>query len=324
MSTTASALSPAESKIILITGATGKQGGAVLDALLRQTQSPAFTLLAVTRNPSSPQAEALLSKSTSIRLVQGDLDDVDHLWSNASIAASKQKIWGVYSVQISEGPGVTPEREVTQGKALIDKAIEEGVEMFVYSSVERGGDEESWNNETPVPHFRTKWVIETHLRSVTGPGTKGERMMWTVLRPVAFMDNLEPGFKTKVFLTAMKNYLGKDKTMQWVAVEDVGVFAAKALAGSQEWNRRAVGIAGDELTVEEMGEAFRAGAGIPFPSTFWVLGSALTTLVKELGLMIEWFAAHGYKADIHQRRLEHPGIMSLETWLENRSSFAST
>jgi hypothetical protein len=84
-----------------------------------------------------------------------------------------------------------------------------------------------------------------------------------------------------------------------------------------------MGIAGDELSVDDMEEAFRVGAGIPYPSTFWVFGSALTTLVRELGLMIGWFSSHGYRADIQQRRLEHPGLMSLEHWLENRSLFVS-
>lgn len=295
----------------------------MLKALLRQgPTTPAFTLLAVTRNPSSPQAQALLSQSPAIKLIQGDLDDIDTLWSNASSAVSPHQIWGVYSVQVSEGPGATPEREITQGRGLIDKSIEEGVEMFMYSGVDRGGDEESWKNQTPVPHFQTKWLIENHLRDVTAPGTQGEGMMWTILRPVAFMDNLEPGFKTKVFMTAMKTYLGTEKTMQWVAVEDVGVFAAKAFFQPREWNRRAVSIAGDELNLAGMEEAFEKGAGIPYPSTFWVFGAALTTLVKELGLMIGWFSSQGYKADLEQRRLEHPDLLTLEKWLQTRSSFA--
>jgi uncharacterized protein YbjT (DUF2867 family) len=314
------ATSSSQSKVILVTGATGKQGGAVIDSLLKQPQT-SFTILAVTRDRSTPKAQKLARRSSRIRIVEGDLDNINGLWRDAQTAASPRPIWGVYSVQVSEGPGVTTDGEIAQGKALIDNAIESGVEMFVYSSVERGGDEESWENETPVAHFRTKYLIERYLRRVTEPGTKGARLRWTILRPVAFMDNLEPGFKTKVFMTALRNHLGEDKRMQWVAAEDVGVFAAKAFVHPEEWDRRAVGLAGDELDMAGMEEAFKEGAGVPLPRTYWFFGSALTKLVQELGLMIGWFASHGYKADINKRRLDHPGLMTLEHWLEDKSLF---
>lgn len=322
-----------DNKVILVTGATGKQGSALISALLKSGANSATPLLilAVTRNSDSPKAAKLLNlnrasaneNKTKIKLVQGDLDNIDVLWQTAVRAASPQPIWGVYSVQVSEGPGVTPDNEIAQGKALIDKAIGSGVQMFVYSSVERGGDDESWDNETPVAHFRTKYIIERYLRHVTGPGTAGARMKWTILRPVAFMDNLEPGFKTRVFMTAMRNHLGADKKMQWVAAEDVGVFGAMAFRDPEEWDKRAVGLAGDELDVAGMEKAFMEGAGIPYPRTFWFFGSALTTLVQELGLMIGWFASRGYKADVQKRRLEHPELLTLEQWLEDKSQFTT-
>jgi uncharacterized protein YbjT (DUF2867 family) len=117
-------------------------------------------------------------------LIEGDLDDVPSLFRQAQTWAGAP-IWGVYSVQVSTGKDVTSEREIRQGKALIDEAIKTGVRHFVYSSVERGGDEASWNNPTPIPHFRTKHDIEHHLRDVTVPGKAGEHMGWTILRPVA-------------------------------------------------------------------------------------------------------------------------------------------
>lgn len=162
------------SKNILITGATGKQGGAVLNALLN---NPAFTLLAVTRNASGASAEKLRKKGNNVKVVQGNLDDVPHLFSNAAEVAGGP-IYGVYSVQISQGPGVTHEGEIKQGKAMIDESIKAGVKHFVYSSVERGGDEVSWKNPTPIPHFSSKYEIEHYLRD-TAPSA----MKWTILRP---------------------------------------------------------------------------------------------------------------------------------------------
>lgn len=162
------------SKSILVTGATGKQGGAIIDSL---ANNPAFTLLAVTRNTSSGGARSLTSKASNLKLVQGDLDDVATLFKNARDASPDGEIWGAYSVQISQGKGVTFEGEVKQGKAMVDEAKKAGVKHFVYSSVERGGDEESWDNKTPIPHFQTKHEIEQYLKDNAG------KMGWTILRP---------------------------------------------------------------------------------------------------------------------------------------------
>lgn len=168
------------SKSILVTGATGKQGGAVIDNL---ANNPDFTLLAVTRNTAGASAQKLISKGSNIKLVQGDMDDVPALFASAAEVAGSS-IWGVYSVQISQGKGVTHEGEIRQGKAMVDGAVKAGVKHFVYSSVERGGDEHSWENTTPVPHFQSKHEIEHHLKDTAG------QMGWTILRPGMFLKSL--------------------------------------------------------------------------------------------------------------------------------------
>ncbi|KAJ8131169.1 hypothetical protein O1611_g2455 [Lasiodiplodia mahajangana] len=306
------------SKVILVTGATGKQGGAVIDALLKQKEED-FTILAVTRDLTTSAAKKLASKSHTIHLIEGDLDEVPTLFERAQKRA-EAPIWGVYSVQVSMGKGVISEGEVMQGNALIDESIKAGVKHFVYSSVERGGDEASWDNPTPIPHFQTKYDIEHHLRDATAPGKAGEHMGWTILRPVAFMDNLAPGFPTKVFMTALQNWLG-NKPMQWVATKDIGVFAAKAFTNPEEWNRRAVGLAGDELNFDQMSQAFKSVTGEPAPATYSVFGSALTFMVPELRTMISWFSSDGYHADIKLRRVDHPQLLSFIDWLDRESPF---
>ncbi|KAI1395836.1 NAD(P)-binding protein [Hypoxylon fuscum] len=309
------------SKVIIVTGATGKQGGAVINALLSQDISK-LTILAVTRDVSSASATRLAQQSTSIKLLQGNLDDVPALFQEAR-KIHPQPIWGVYSVQISVGTGVTLESEVAQGKSLIDESVKAGVKHFVYSSVERGGDDASWDNPTPIPHFQSKYHIERHLRDVTGPGKPGAALGWTIIRPVAFMDNLGPGFPTKVFLAALHNHIG-NKPMQWVATSDIGVFVAKAFTDPERWNRRAVGLAGDELSWGQFDKSFAKTTGSPAPTSYWFFGSALTYMVTEVSLMIRWFASDGYKADIKARRKDHPELLTMERWLVEESSFETT
>lgn len=305
------------SKVLLITGATGHQGGAVIDALLAQKSD--FTILAVTRDAQSASAKRLANKSPAIKLVQGNLDDVPALFAEAVAAASPQPIWGVYSVQISMGKGVTVEGEVRQGTALIDESIAHNVHHFVYSSVERGGDDASWDNPTPIPHFQTKQRIEAHLRTTTAANTT---MSWTVLRPVAFMDNLAPGIPTKVFLTALRDTL-QGRPLQWVATADIGHFAALAFANPDDdhWRNKAVGLAGDELTFDQLSAAFEHTTGYPAPTTYSFLGGTLLYMVTEMNLMIGWFASDGYRADIKSLKEVHPKLLNLETWLVKKSAF---
>jgi len=168
------------SKVILITGATGKQGGATINALLNSPEAKAFTLLAVTRNAESESAKKL--KDKGVKIVQGDLNDVPSIFESAKKVTS-QPIWGVFSVQLAMGKGASAKSEEAQGKALVDGALENGVKMFVYTSVDRGGDDKSFDNPTDVPHFISKYHIEHHLVEKA----KG-KMDYTILRPVAFFD----------------------------------------------------------------------------------------------------------------------------------------
>jgi len=312
----------ATTQAILVTGATGKQGGAVLDQLASHPSSSQYTLLALTRDANSGSAKKIVERHPDVKLVQGNLDDCAALFTSAKSilkeAGKEEQIWGVYSVQVSLGKDVTHESEVVQGKALIDKSLEEGVKHFVYSSVDRGGNERSFENGTPIPHFQSKHEIEQHL--LEKAGKKGENMGWTILRPVAFMDNLAPGFPTKVFLAALRDTL-QGKPLQWVSVEDIGLFGARAFRDHEEWNARAEGLAGDELTMDEMSGCFERVIGSPLPATYGMFGSALKWAVTEVNVMITWFAAEGYGAEINKLKEEEPKLCDFETWLAERSGW---
>ena len=172
---------------LLITGATGKQGGAVISALLSSGVAASFNIYAVTRNVSSPAATSLASKA-GVTLVSGDLDDPSALFE--SVGAP---VWGVFSVQTFMGAGHTVATEQRQGIKLIDAAIAHGhVQQFVYTSVDRGGPK-SASDPTPVPHFMNKYHIEKHLER----RAKETGMGYTILRPVCFMEMLAAGFPGK-------------------------------------------------------------------------------------------------------------------------------
>jgi uncharacterized protein YbjT (DUF2867 family) len=314
----------ATTKAILVCGATGKQGGSVLKHLAIHPDSSQYTLLAVTRDTKSKSAQRITETYPAVKLVQGNLDNVPEMFAAAKAAlketGKQEKIWGVYSVQISMGPGTSVEGEIKQGSDLIDESIKEGVTHFVYSSVDRGGNQRSFENTTPIPHFQTKFKIEQHLLGKAGKN--GENMGWTILRPVAFMDNLMPGFPTKVFLAALRDTL-QGKALQWVSVDDIGIFGARAFREHEEWNARAEALAGSELTMDEMSGCFERTIGSPVPATYGMFGSALKWAVTEVNLMITWFGAEGYGADIAKLKKMEPELCDFETWLRERSGWKS-
>ena len=86
-------------KNLLITGATGKQGGAVVSALLASRSAADFVIYAVTRNQSSAAAQALATKP-NVKIVEGNLDAPAALFKSTGV-----DIWGVFSVQVPMGSG---------------------------------------------------------------------------------------------------------------------------------------------------------------------------------------------------------------------------
>ncbi|KAK6064268.1 hypothetical protein SCUP515_11866 [Seiridium cupressi] len=112
-------MSPSPTKMILVTGATGQQGRAVISGLLANAKSsePNLTIIAVTRNPSSTGAQTLVSKS-NVHVIAGDLSNPDAIFEDATKAVAAP-VWGLYYVQVNS------DTEETQGKALVDAAVRE-------------------------------------------------------------------------------------------------------------------------------------------------------------------------------------------------------
>ncbi|KFY59085.1 hypothetical protein V496_05816 [Pseudogymnoascus sp. VKM F-4515 (FW-2607)] len=287
---------------ILITGATGKQGGAVIDALLSSGSS--FQILALTRNASSRSAQSLASKP-NVTVVEGDSS------SPASVFKAHSPIHAVFSVTIPGKAGF----EEGQAKPLIDESVKNGVDHFVFTSVDRGGPGRSEKNPTNIEHFASKHRIEEYLKEKSENGSK---MAFTILRPVCFMDNLTPDFIGRSFASMWRGV--GNKPLQLVSVHDIGIFAAKAFV-NPEYKGKAISLAGDELTIEEGRKVFKETMGYDMPESFGFVGTGLKLMMKELGTMFKWFETDGYGADIQALRKEEPALQNFSIWLKESSKF---
>ncbi|TQF04332.1 NmrA/HSCARG family protein [Kitasatospora acidiphila] len=275
--------------VILVTGATGGQGGAVARRLL----DTSWAVRALVRDPDSPRAGELVALGAE--LATGDLDDP------GSLRAAAQGAHGVFSVQPAVLTDPDPDREVQQGRNVADAARAAGVAHLVYSSV--GGAERL----SGVPHFETKAAIEAHLDTLGVPAT--------VLRPVFFMENWryllpqpEHGERTAALA------LDADTPLQMIALADIGRIAADAFAHPAEFIGRRLEIAGDELTPRQIADVFTAADGIPTRFTRQPTDE-LRSQAPDLATMFDWLNEHGYRADLTALRERYPELLTLEAWL---------
>jgi len=299
-----------EPRKILVSGATGKQGSAVISALHEDPPPFPYRILALTRSATSAAAKSLASKP-NVEMIEGDLNDCPAIFEKAG---GQGAIWGVFSVQLpafgSKGPADVEEK---QGFALVDAAVASGVSHFVYTSVDRGGPN-SDNDPTNVPHFISKYRIEEHLKDKAGSS-----MSWTILRPVAFMENLTPDIIGRGF-AAMWSNMG-DVKLQLVSTTDIGRFAALAFSDSEKFNKQAISLAGDELTQLEGNEVFWKVFGRNMPRSYGFMGGLIQYMITELGIMFKWFVDVGYKSDLAECRRLNPKMQDYETWLKQESKF---
>jgi uncharacterized protein YbjT (DUF2867 family) len=142
----------------LITGATGKQEGTVLDSLLANVSSTQpFQILALTCSPDSSRAKRPASKP-NVNLIQGDLNHAEAIFEKSGA------IDGVFCVTVLGKSGV----EEAQAKLLLDMSIAHGVKHFVFASVDREGSQLSDQTPTSVPHFTSKHRSEVYLKERAG------------------------------------------------------------------------------------------------------------------------------------------------------------
>jgi uncharacterized protein YbjT (DUF2867 family) len=275
-------------KIIAVTGATGQQGGAVARKLL----ADGWKVRALTRDVDKPAAQELASLGAEV--VSGDMDE------RAQLDAAFEGAYGVFSVQNFWLPNVGFEGEIRQGKNVADAAKAAGIQHLVYSSVG------SAHRGMGQKHFDSKWQIEQHIQALDIP--------YTILRPVAFFDNFN--WERALILNGTFNALGlrPEKERQLIAVEDIAVFVALALANPSDYLGKTVELAGDALTESQLADTFAKVIGRPVKLTM-PTGEGEWGEQEEMTAMFNFFNGKAYEADIPALRKLHPDLLTLEQWL---------
>jgi len=262
---------------ILVLAATGGQGRAVSTALLER----GAPLRALVRNPASPGARALAERGAEI--VTGSLDDAD------SLTAAMQDVAAVFAMTTPFESGV--DAEIEQGHTIITAAERARAAHLVFSSVAGA------NQDSGVPHFESKKVIEAELESSALPHT--------ILGPTYFYDNALGGIDRIRTDGVLDLPLPPDRPLQQLDRRDLGAFAAHVLLSPEHFVGRRIELASDAPTPESMATALTRAIGSPIRYEQVPLGSIES---PDMHAMWWFLNGPGYQVDLAGLHAEFPDV----------------
>jgi uncharacterized protein YbjT (DUF2867 family) len=254
---------------ILVSGATGQQGGAVAQSLLKR----GFVVRGLTRDPSKKPKTA----DNRIRWVQGDLHDP------TSLESALRGTHGFYLVTTPfvGGFGAPPdiEGEIRAGTVGLETAKRVKSPHVVLSTVMGIGGR---TEPTGVPHLDSKMKIEQRASTLSLP--------ITVVRPSFFMENLfQPWALEPLRAGVVSLPVKPDTKIPMVSVRDIGEIVARAFEQPERRIGTEVDLQGDTKTYPEAVELMSRRLGVPARFVEMSDEDALQRLGKDMQRMYRGF-----------------------------------
>ncbi|GAB3447281.1 NmrA family NAD(P)-binding protein [Actinophytocola sediminis] len=293
---------------VLVTGATGRQGGATARALL----AAGVPVRALVRDPATDRARAVAALGAE--LVVGDLHDRD------SVSRAADGARAVFSVQM---PAMTEDGfdfagEIAQGVNLVEGAKAAGVPQFVHTSVTGAGQhatEPGWVEDgwaARMPSLDAKSAIQDRVRAAGFP-------RWTLLKPGFFMVNFLPSMR---FLFpwgvegGLVSVLKPDTRLSLVAVPDLGVAAAAAIADPERFDRLELEFASDYLSMTEIASVLSRVLGTPLSAPDMTEQEAIAAGMPPMGATHEWLNRTGQPGRPRYASDLGLPLTSFDTWAD--------
>lgn len=273
--------------LMLVLGATGGQGGAVLEALLAR----GAPVRALARDAAGNSARRLAGRGVAV--VAGSLSD------EASLVSAMDGAAGVFALTTPFEAGV--DAEVEQGRVIVAAARRARVPHVVFSSVAGA------NQHSGVPHFDSKAVIEAELAASDVPST--------ILGPTYFFDNALGGAE-RIRAGVLDLPLPPDRPLQQLARPDLGAFAAEVLINPDGYVGRRVELASDAPSPTQMAHALADALGRPVRHERVPLAEIGN---PDMRAMWEFLNGPGYQVDIAALHAAHPklGWTSFAEWADH-------
>jgi uncharacterized protein YbjT (DUF2867 family) len=272
---------------VLVTGATGKQGGAVARRLMERGHK----VTALTRKPDSPAAKALASLGA--RIVTGNLED------RAALDGAISGVDAVFAMGTPFEAGMAA--EVKQGISIADAAKAAG-KYLVYTSVG------SADKKTGIPHFDSKYEVEQRIAAI---GLKA-----SIIAPVYFMENATSFSRDQLRRGVYATPLSATTKLAQITVADIAACAVVALENPDRFAGKRHDLAGDNLSGNEAVEILSRVTGKKF-SYFQVPMEMIRQTMGEDGAkMYEWFERVGYTFDLAALKRDFADVAwhTFEAW----------
>ena len=284
----------ANKRKILVTGATGQQGGA-LARLLLQKKHEVYALIRNTE-PESPKAQNL--RNLGAKLIKGDLDNPDSL-EQATNGIDSVFLMGTWVEVGTEG-------ETRRGKMMVDIAKEKKIEHLVYSSVVNA------DKNTGIPHFESKYKVEQHIKNSGIP--------YTIIGPTFFMDNLLSYSRAGLQQGQLALPLSPSLILQQSALENIAEFFALVLERRNSFLGKRIDIASDEVTGEQAAKVLSDELRRKI-NYVQVPLEQIRQASEDLALMFQWFERIGTGVDVASLHKQYPEVnwLTFKDWVKSQN-----
>ncbi len=214
---------------IIVCGATGKQGSAVLNSLV---DSKKFKVIALSRNPEGKKALAI--KKRGVEVQKADL------LNKASLIKAFEHAYGVFGVTTPETAKgkIDTRMEKEQGFNIVDACLENNIKHLVLSTVLYISDE-----QMSIPYVRSKQDIETYAIA--------HKIPYTFLRPASFIDEIG-GPYLPVKKHSVVGMADGDAKVPYIACKDIGIFAKMAFESPEKYLGKKLNLVADFLSGDEL------------------------------------------------------------------------
>lgn len=283
----------ANSLSVLVTGATGLQGGAVLRSLLAK----GHRVKAFTRRGDSSASNQL--RRLGCRIAVGNFDDRD------SLEMAMKGVDAVFAMATPEKEGT--DTEIRHGRTIAAAIKRLGIQHLVYSSVA------SANRHTHIPFFDSKYKVEEYIVSLG--------VHYTIIAPVFFMEN----FKSPLMLASLqrgelKMPLPSTRVLQQIAVQDLGEFVTFAMENRKDFLGKRIDIASDELPGSKVAEILSEITGQSIYYSEAPLNKNTDRMEVELAQMYHWLNEIGFDVELQSLRSHYPDLVwnKFEIWAKNQ------
>jgi len=295
-------------KIIVVFGATGKQGGSVVDSLLKENK---WEIRAVTRDPQSEAAKSLAQKGVQVvQANSSNKEDLERVIPGAYGVFALTNFWDkdIFGKQnISE--------EQRQGELITDVSFAKGVHHFIFSSLHN--PKEISNGKLTLPHWTGKNLVEQHARKLS---KENPNFVTSFLYPGFFVGNLFNFAKRDPQgVVQWSISLNKDaKIPIFDPAADSGPLTCYMFNHPEEFSGKYVHGASEYITPLQIIETYDRVTGDKSVynsiNPEFLKGKVPDELIENM----IWMNDYGYYngEDISATKKIYPGITTFESWLK--------